>query len=111
MGKYILLLLLLVVACKEEQNQVTPQTVVEQPKRELVEITTTIKNTKEISKQVTDYEYQYDWLNGKFRQQPNVHTETKYFLIYANGVIDEVPQDKYLFYQKGDTIKYTQYKE
>lgn len=49
--------------------------------------------------------YKYDWLHGKFRQQPRIESETKYYIVYKDGGIEETTKEKGMFYEKGDTIK------
>lgn len=70
-----------------------------------VTINKVIKDLKEIQEQHTAYHYKFDVLNGKFRQQPNVYTETQYFLIYVDNTHEEVDRNTWLNYSKGDTIK------
>ncbi len=63
-----------------------------------------VKSIKEKNEQTTDYEYKYDWLNGKFRQQPNISSKTKYFAIYTDGTYEEVSMSQSVILSVGDTV-------
>lgn len=65
-----------------------------------------VKSVKTDNQTSTSYHYKYDWLNNKLRQQPKVESETKYYIIYTDGSIEETTKEKGMFYEKGDTIKY-----
>jgi hypothetical protein len=64
-----------------------------------------IKGIKEKSEQETSYHYKYDWLNGKFRQQPNIHSETKYYAIFTDGTYDEISMSQSITLSVGDSIQ------
>jgi outer membrane lipoprotein-sorting protein len=63
-----------------------------------------VKSTRESSHEETDYHYKYDWWNGKFRQQPDVHTEKEFYITYTDGEIQECSEHDYMFFEKGDTV-------
>ena len=65
-----------------------------------------VKSVKVDNQTSTSYHYKYDWWNGKLRQQPRVESETKYYIVYKDGGIEETTKEKGMFYEKGDTIKY-----
>jgi hypothetical protein len=69
-----------------------------------------VKNVKEVNSTSTSYHYKYDWVNGKFRQQPRIESKTEYFVIYTDGFSEQVSKEKGLFYEKGDTVKFYTYK-
>ena len=61
----------------------------------------------------TDYKYQYDWLNGKFRYLPYTHSveypekyEIEYKITYADNEVkkvwEEVSKEDYEEFQKSD---------
>ena len=64
-----------------------------------------VKSVKVDNQTSTSYHYKYDWWNGKLRQQPRVESETKYYIVYKDGGIEETTKEKGMFYEKGDTIK------
>ena len=64
-----------------------------------------VKSVKVDNETSTSYHYKYDWLHGKFRQQPRIESETKYYIVYKDGGIEETTKEKGMFYEKGDTIK------
>jgi len=69
-----------------------------------------VKSVKVDNQTSTSYHYKYDWWNGKLRQQPRVESETKYYIVYKDGGIEETTKEKGMFYEKGDTIKYYSFK-
>lgn len=120
MRKYIFILMLLVLQLYSCQNRVNTITQEEANKqidyKPLAAYTETyykiVKSVKSISKQKTDYSYKFDWLNGKFRQQPNVYTKNKYYLVFTDGTSQEITMEQSVIYEKGDsfTITITKYK-
>jgi hypothetical protein len=64
-----------------------------------------VKSVKVDNQTSTSYHYKYDWLHSKFRQQPRIESETKYYIVYKDGGIEETTKEKGMFYEKGDTIK------
>lgn len=87
---------------KVEENTVKP--VVNYEYKTIYKV---VKTTKEVTKQQTDYTYKYDWLNGKFRQQPDISTTTNYFVGYTDGSVEQITLEKFLFYKPGDTASIT----
>lgn len=68
-----------------------------------------VKSTKEENQTRTSYKYTYDILNGGFKKVPEVYSEIKYYIIYNDGTIEETNNEKYMFYEKGDTVKFYNY--
>lgn len=104
-AKY-LILILLVFACNQAVEQ--PKTVVENPKiniRKIPIVKKVVRKLKSIQEQHTDYNYKYDWLNGRFRQQPNIYTKTKYFIIYTDNTVEETDERNFLVLDEGDTLQ------
>lgn len=101
-------LLLTLFSCKEETKQKVKQ---EKQKviTDTIETIRVVKTIKEVNETRTGYTYKYDLLNGKFRQQPTVNSEMKYFIVFTNGDIEETTKEKGMFYDKGDTIKTYRY--
>lgn len=97
-------------SCKEETIKPTSETkTVVHVVTDTIEHFRIVKNIKEQNETSTSYHYKYDWLNGKFRQQPKIESETKYYIIYTDGTTQETTKEKGMFYDKGDTIKYYSY--
>lgn len=96
----LLIISLIVLSCEVKQD--VPKT--KEPTCKEIRTSKVIKDTKEHQEQYTDYEYKYDIWNGKFRQQPNIHTDTKYFLIFTDNTHKEVVFNDFLSYSKGDTL-------
>jgi hypothetical protein len=57
-----------------------------------------VKSVKVDNETSTSYHYKYDWLHGKFRQQPRIESETKYYIVYKDGGIEETTKEKGMFY-------------
>jgi hypothetical protein len=75
----------------------------EKPKPEKVTIKKIVTAKKESME--TDYHYKMDWLNGKVRQQPDIHTV--YYIVYDDKSYDRVNVDVYALTTVGDTITIT----
>lgn len=107
--KILLLIVILLISCKQPVTTEisTAQTVtIVKDSTKIVKI---VKDLKEEVDQNTDYHYKYDWLNGKFRQQPRVYTTNKYYCIYTDGSYEKITKDRYFFLTKGDTVTSYQY--
>lgn len=79
-------------APKKDQKPAQP---VKQIEYKYVTTKKIIKDLKGVQEQHTDYHYKYDWLNGKFRQRPNIYTESQYYIIYNDNTHEEVNRDKW----------------
>lgn len=111
MKKLLLLTLiaLLSISCKDEKVIAQFQ----EPQHIVIDTITNIKivkSIKEVNETSTSYKYKYDWVNSKFRQQPKVESNIKYYIIYTDGTNEETTREKGMFYEKGDTIKSYTYK-
>jgi hypothetical protein len=104
------LVLFFLISCKEEpQQQVTKSNYKAPVITDTIEHFRIVKNVKQDNETSTSYHYRYDWLSGKFRQQPRIQSETKYYIIYTDGTSEETTKRKGMFYEKGDTVKYYSY--
>lgn len=103
-NKIIIALMLALVACTNESNKVA-QAPAKIPVYKNVTTVKVVKKLKEVTETHTDYDYKYDWVNGKLKQQPNVYTTTEYFVIYTDNTKDLVQKDQFILLDKGDTIK------
>lgn len=84
---------MVLTACAGKNKQFDEQTE-QQPIKKIV------KSKKESL--VTEYQYNYDILNDKMVKQPNV--KNKYYLVFTDKTYKEVPFDKYLVTEVGDTV-------
>lgn len=106
--KFYLLVLIMSLAihsCSDGSNNPTlvPTTT---PETQYKTVQKVIKDLKESTEQSTNYHYKYDWYNGKFRQQPNIHTTTTtYYFVYTDGTYDVVSKERFIVGSKGDTIE------
>jgi len=94
------------LSCKKPTQEIQPTI---QVVTDTIENFRIVKHIKEDTETKTSYHYKYDWLNGKFRQQPKISSETKYYIIFTDGSMEETTKEKGMFYEKGDTIKYYTY--
>lgn len=101
----------LFLSCNEHKNNMTEykSPVVEKSITDTIQDIRIVKSIKEVNETSTGYEYKFDWLNGKFRQQPTVNSEMKYYIVFTNGEIEETTKQKGMFYSQGDTIKTFRY--
>lgn len=96
----------LLFSCKQQpQEQLTKSNYQPPLIIDTVENIKIVKSTKQTNSTSTSYRYKYDFLNGKIRHQPQVSSETKYYIVYTDGTIEETTQQNGMFLEKGDTVK------
>jgi len=100
-----------ILSCQESENKTKEYEIpkVERFVTDTIEDIKIVKSIKEVNETSTGYEYKYDWLNGKFRQQPTVNSEMRYYIVFTNGQIEETTKNKGMFYSQGDTVKTYRY--
>ncbi len=104
--KHILLIMLAIFIFSCEKKTEYESAVVEASKP--LRAVTTVKIVKAKNQaEETSYEYKYDWMNSKFRQQPNV--KTVFYIVYKSGDYEAVDVGKYSNTNVGDTIVTTTY--
>lgn len=66
-----------------------------------------VKDLKQSEETHTSYKYKYNIWKGNFYHQPNVQSETHYFVVWDNHTHSEVSQNEWLNYSIGDSVAFT----
>lgn len=106
----ITLLTLILTSCESKQkDDVSLSKYSNVIKIDTIETIKIVKGVRESSNLKTEYGYKYDWFNGEVKLQPEVKSTTSYYVIYTDGTSEKISQEKYMFYEKGDTVKSYKY--